>query len=94
MSSLSVEPSAPEDSIVVALFETPYTKEAVDAWLQREHEYRFLAVRPESLDGTPSPRLAVCSFLVPCSCDTPSLVWLVQQPLQRVTRIFLEQLEV
>ena len=66
MASLSVEPSGPEDSIIVAMFETPYTKEAVAAWLEREHEYRFLAVRAESLEGTPSPRLAVCCFLLPC----------------------------
>lgn len=59
MSSLSVEASNPEDSIIVALFETPHSQEVAAAWLEREHEYRFLAVRPESLDGTPSPRLAV-----------------------------------
>lgn len=69
MASLSVEPSGPEDSIIVALFETPYTKEAVAAWLEREYEYRFLAVRTEGLDGTPSPRLAVRSYLMPLNSN-------------------------
>jgi hypothetical protein len=59
MASLSVEPSGPEDTIIVALFEVPYTQRAVDAWLEREHEYRFLAVRPESMEGVTSGRLAV-----------------------------------
>jgi hypothetical protein len=68
MASLSVEPAGPEDSIIVAQFETPYTEDAVEAWLEREHEYRFLAVRTETLEGTPSPRLAVCFFLIPVDC--------------------------
>lgn len=59
MASLSVERGSPDDSIVVAVFETPKTPQAVDAWLQRECEYRFLAVNTESLDGGLSERLSV-----------------------------------
>lgn len=59
MASLSVERGSPDDSIVVAVFETPKTPEAVAGWLKRECEYRFLAVRTETLDGDLDEHLSV-----------------------------------
>lgn len=45
ISSLSCE-EAPDCSIVVAVFDVPNTPEMNAAFLDREHEFRFLAVRP------------------------------------------------
>lgn len=60
MSSLSVEASDDADAeIIVAVFEMPRTPNAIAAWLDREHEYRFLAVRPYTLNGEPEAALAV-----------------------------------
>lgn len=64
MASLSVEQGTPDDSIVVAVFETPKTPEAVAAWLHRECEYRFLAVRTETLAGDLDENLSVRCPLV------------------------------
>ncbi|CAD6334062.1 unnamed protein product [Miscanthus lutarioriparius] len=49
-SSLSVEPCDSE-LIVVTVFEIK--EEEVPAFIEREHEFRFLAVVPEGLDGVP-----------------------------------------
>jgi hypothetical protein len=59
MSSLSVEPAYEDSEIVVSLFEIPLTKEAVEAWIDREHEFRYVAVRPLKMDGTVEPHFAV-----------------------------------
>ncbi|KAI8472730.1 MAG: hypothetical protein J3K34DRAFT_412916 [Monoraphidium minutum] len=58
ISSLSCEPAAGAD-IVVALFEVPFSPDAVRAFIAREHEFRFVAVQPESLDGGKQEQLAV-----------------------------------
>lgn len=58
MSSLSCEPYAGHE-VVVSLFEVPYNPEAVAAFINREHEFRLVAVRPTTLEGTPLDRLAV-----------------------------------
>jgi len=62
ISSLSVE-EHPGSSIVVSLFEVEATPESVQAFIQREHEFRFLAVRPTTLDGAFIGRAAVSSML-------------------------------
>ena len=38
--------SSSSNSLVVTLFEVPYSEEAAAALLEREHEFRFVAVRP------------------------------------------------
>ena len=54
----SGEPSRP--LLVVALFEVPYSEEAMAALLEREHEFRLVAVRPLCRSGvTEEPHLAV-----------------------------------
>ncbi|GBF99319.1 hypothetical protein Rsub_12100 [Raphidocelis subcapitata] len=58
ISSLSCEPR-PRAELVVALFEVPFSPLAVQAFIQREHEFRFVAVRPTALDGARQERLAV-----------------------------------
>ena len=50
VSSLSVE-EHPGGSIVVTLFEVEATPQAVEAFIQREHEFRFVAVQPRGMDG-------------------------------------------
>ena len=61
MSSLSVEPVEHSSELVVSLFEVPLTAEAVAAWIEREHEFRFTAVQTYKADGTPEEHLAVCA---------------------------------
>ncbi|KAJ0978551.1 hypothetical protein J5N97_014025 [Dioscorea zingiberensis] len=56
VSSLSVEPCEGE-WLVVTVFEIK--KEEVSAFMEREHEFRFLAVFPEDLEGKPFTRPAV-----------------------------------
>jgi len=58
ISSLSVEEHS-ESSIVVSLFEVDATNEAIAAFIEREHEFRFVAVRPESYPGGDPERPAV-----------------------------------
>ncbi|KAJ7518670.1 hypothetical protein O6H91_20G002900 [Diphasiastrum complanatum] len=59
ISSLSVEPCHGE-SIVITIFEISLSQ--VSAFIEREHEFRFLAVTPISLEGKPFPQQAVvCS---------------------------------
>lgn len=58
ISSLSCEP-CPGGDLVVALFEVPFNPEAVSAFIAREHEFRFVAVRPLTLDGSQRDRMAV-----------------------------------
>ncbi|KAL5209601.1 hypothetical protein ABZP36_005224, partial [Zizania latifolia] len=55
-SSLSVEPCEGE-LIIVTVFEIK--EEEVPAFIERENEFRFLAVVPEGLDGMPYPNPAV-----------------------------------
>ncbi|CAD6266864.1 unnamed protein product [Miscanthus lutarioriparius] len=58
-SSLSVEPCDGE-LIVVTVFEIK--EEEVPSFIEREHEFRFLAVVPEGLDGVPfTNRAVVCA---------------------------------
>ncbi|GMN63400.1 hypothetical protein TIFTF001_032480 [Ficus carica] len=56
ISSLSVEPCEGE-SLIVTVFEIQ--KSDIPAFLERELEFRFLALLPETLDGTPFDNLAV-----------------------------------
>ncbi|ONK63384.1 uncharacterized protein A4U43_C07F14570 [Asparagus officinalis] len=59
VSSLSVEPCDGE-TLIVTVFEIG--KSEVPAFIEREIEFRFLAVIPESLDGTPySAPAVVCA---------------------------------
>nr|XP_043628457.1 uncharacterized protein LOC122599912 [Erigeron canadensis] len=48
ISSLSVEPCEGE-SLIVTVFEIK--KSEIPSYIEREHEFRFLAVQPETLDG-------------------------------------------
>jgi len=60
MSSLSVEPSDdPAAEIVVSQFEVSMTDEELDRFVEREHEFRFVAVRCVDATGRPDGRLAV-----------------------------------
>ncbi|KAL3753064.1 hypothetical protein ACJRO7_000460 [Eucalyptus globulus] len=56
ISSLSVEPCDGE-TLVVTVFEIE--KSEIPAFIRRELEFRFLAVRPQTLDGKPFENLAV-----------------------------------
>ncbi|KAK7363539.1 hypothetical protein VNO77_05685 [Canavalia gladiata] len=56
IAALSVEPCEGE-TIVIAIFEIKKTE--IPAFIEREREYRFLAVVPESLDGKPFTNPAV-----------------------------------
>lgn len=59
ISSLSVEPCLGE-SIIITVFEIDISE--VPAFMEREHEFRFLAVFPEASDGTPASQpVVVCS---------------------------------
>ncbi|KXZ49783.1 hypothetical protein GPECTOR_19g234 [Gonium pectorale] len=49
----------PPPSVVVSLFEVPASPSAVAAFIAREHEFRFVAVRPTDLAGRPVGRKAV-----------------------------------
>lgn len=55
ISSLSVE-EHPESEIIVTLFEIDATPESIQAFIAREHEFRFAAVTTRQLaeDGTPA----------------------------------------
>ncbi|GMP76457.1 hypothetical protein CsSME_00033121 [Camellia sinensis var. sinensis] len=57
MSSLSVEPCEGE-TLIVTVF--GIKKSEIPSFLQREHEFRFLAVLPETLDGKLFTSPAVC----------------------------------
>ncbi len=50
ISSLSVEEHAGSE-LLVSVFEVEATPKAVAAFIQREHEFRFVVVRPEGLEG-------------------------------------------
>ncbi|KAJ1692080.1 hypothetical protein LUZ63_008778 [Rhynchospora breviuscula] len=56
ISSLSVEPCQ-EEFLIVTVFEINIHD--VPSFIKREEEFRFLAVFPEGLDGTPFPNRAV-----------------------------------
>ncbi|TXG71664.1 hypothetical protein EZV62_000243 [Acer yangbiense] len=56
ISSLSVEPCEGE-TLIVTVFEIQ--KAEIPAFIKREHEFRFLAVIPETLDGKPFTNHAV-----------------------------------
>ncbi|XP_076902113.1 uncharacterized protein LOC143556743 [Bidens hawaiensis] len=49
ISSLSVEPCEGE-SLIVTVFEI--NKSEIPSYIEREHEFRFLAVKPETLEGS------------------------------------------
>jgi hypothetical protein len=66
MSSLSVEPANEDDEIVVSLFEVSLTPEAVVAWIDREHEFRFVAVQPLTMQGAAEPHFAVRTLTLCC----------------------------
>lgn len=56
ISSLSVE-SCEGETVIVTVFEIQ--KSEIPAFIRREHEFRFLAVLPETLDGKPITNRAV-----------------------------------
>ncbi|KAA8548973.1 hypothetical protein F0562_000657 [Nyssa sinensis] len=56
ISSLSVEPHEGE-TIILTVFEIQRSE--IPAFIEREHEFRFLAVFPETLDGKPYTSPAV-----------------------------------
>ncbi|GFZ13969.1 hypothetical protein Acr_24g0001590 [Actinidia rufa] len=56
ISSLSVEPCDGE-TLIVTLFSIK--KSEIPSFIEREHEFRFLAVLPETLDGIPFTSAAV-----------------------------------
>ncbi|KAJ7980313.1 Butirosin biosynthesis [Quillaja saponaria] len=56
ISSLSVEPCEGE-TLIATVFEIK--KSEIPAFIKREHEFRFLAVLPETLDGKPFDHPAV-----------------------------------
>ena len=58
MASLSVEPCAGAETLVT-LFSVPGTGEDAEAFVQREHEFRFLNVTPTEADGSPCAQQAV-----------------------------------
>ena len=58
MASLSVEPCAGAETLVT-LFSVPGTAEDAEAFVQREHEFRFLNVTPTEADGSPCAQQAV-----------------------------------
>ncbi|KAF8058915.1 hypothetical protein HT031_005483 [Scenedesmus sp. PABB004] len=58
VASLSCEP-CPGSELVVSLFDVPFTPAAVAAFIEREHEFRFVAVAPLELDASPTRALAV-----------------------------------
>ncbi|KAG5555155.1 hypothetical protein RHGRI_012626 [Rhododendron griersonianum] len=57
ISSLSVEPCKGE-TLIVTVFNI--RKSEIPSFIEREHEFRFLAVLPETLDGKPFASPAVC----------------------------------
>ncbi|XVF38776.1 hypothetical protein REPUB_Repub20aG0131000 [Reevesia pubescens] len=61
ISSLSVEPYEGE-TLIVTVFEIK--KSEIPAFIERELEFRFLAVLPETLDGEPFANPAVCENLI------------------------------
>uniref|UniRef100_A0A2P2IYN9 Uncharacterized protein n=1 Tax=Rhizophora mucronata TaxID=61149 RepID=A0A2P2IYN9_RHIMU len=56
ISSLSVEPCESE-TLIVTVFDIKESE--IPAFIEREHEFRFLAVVPETLDGSPFGSSAV-----------------------------------
>lgn len=59
ISSLSVEPCRGE-TLIITVFEI--NKSEVPSFIEREHEFRFLAVTPEEMTGEPSTwRAVVCA---------------------------------
>ena len=54
LASLSVEEGSSQDSIVVSLFDIHV--DDIPAFIAREEEYRFMAVEPEEMDGSPCKR--------------------------------------
>ncbi|KAM7463113.1 hypothetical protein LguiA_031234 [Lonicera macranthoides] len=74
ISSLSVEPCEGE-ILMVTVFEIQRSE--IPSFIEREHEFRFLAVTPEAIDGnrytSPAPKLILISNRV--------LVWILMQVL-------------
>ncbi|XWS08551.1 hypothetical protein CRYUN_Cryun40dG0012100 [Craigia yunnanensis] len=61
ISSLSVEPCEGQ-TLIVTVFEIKISE--IPAFIERELEFRFLAVLPETLDGEPFANPAVCDNLI------------------------------
>lgn len=75
ISSLSCEEEEDEgdrgQAIWVVLFEVPATPQSIAAFVEREHEFRFVAVQPFSAAGekdrlavSTAQTLLICAFLV------------------------------
>lgn len=58
ISSLSCEPH-PGEEIVVSVFEIPGDATAIKAFLEREHEFKLVAVQTWTSEDVPNPSLAV-----------------------------------
>lgn len=59
ISSLSAEPAGPDDFLTVSLFEIDGGGDAVRAFVEREHEFRFMSVDALGMDAAPTGRRAV-----------------------------------
>eukprot|EP00967_Tisochrysis_lutea_P113896 scaffold181132_cov19-Tisochrysis_lutea.AAC.2 len=57
--SLSLEPGVPGQEVVVSLFEVACTPESVQLFIEREHEFKFVSVDVQTLEGQPTGRRAV-----------------------------------
>ncbi|KAF5841123.1 hypothetical protein DUNSADRAFT_14299 [Dunaliella salina] len=57
--SLSLEPGSPEQEVVVSLFEVACTPESVQLFIAREHEFKFVSVDVQTLEGQATGRRAV-----------------------------------
>ncbi|KAL0033086.1 hypothetical protein WJX79_002182 [Trebouxia sp. C0005] len=58
ISSLSCESQRGEE-IVVSVFDVPGHRTAIQAFLEREHEFKLVAVQTWTLENVPLPRLSV-----------------------------------
>ena len=58
ISSLSCEPCQSQE-IVVSLFDIPVNVESVHAFIEREHEFKLVAVQTWTLHNDPNPCLSV-----------------------------------
>jgi hypothetical protein len=58
IASLSCEPCESEE-LVISLFEVEHTPDSVNAFIAREHEFKFCIVEPLTLDGLPTGLKAV-----------------------------------
>lgn len=63
MGSLSLEPGSPEQEVVVSLFEVACTPESVQLFIAREHEFKFVSVDVQTLEGQATGRRAVGAYV-------------------------------